>query len=101
VRCGDLGSPWAAAGSGRVHEAARWALGRAWGTEPVHMGIGGSIPFIAEFGKIFPDATVLVTGVEDPDSRAHGANESLHLGDFRRACLAEALMLVALARSGL
>jgi hypothetical protein len=32
--------------------------------------------------------------VADPDSRAHGSNESLHLGEFGRACLAEALLLL-------
>ena len=46
------------------------------------MGVGGSIPFIATFQEMFPEATILVTGVEDPDSRAHGPNESLHLGEF-------------------
>ena len=57
------------------------------------MGVGGSIPFIAAFKEAFPDASVLVTGVEDPDTRAHGPNESLHLDDFASACLAEALFL--------
>jgi hypothetical protein len=37
-----------------------------------------------------------VTGVEDPDSRAHSPNESLHLGVFRRAVLAEAALLARL-----
>ena len=40
---------------------------------------------------------MLVTGVEDPDTRAHGANEGLHLGEFERVCLAEALLLRNLA----
>jgi cysteinylglycine-S-conjugate dipeptidase len=35
--------------------------------------------------------------VEDPDTRAHGANEGLHLALFERACLAEALLLRNLA----
>ena len=48
---------------------------------------------VAAFREAFPDATVLVTAVSDPDSRPHGANESLHLGDLERASLAEALML--------
>lgn len=30
------------------------------------MGLGGSIPFIAEFAATFPDATILVTGVQGP-----------------------------------
>ncbi len=40
-----------------------------------------------------------MTGVEDPDSRAHGPNESLHLGEFARVCLAEALLLGNVARN--
>ena len=48
---------------------------------------------VAAFRDAFPEAAVLVTAVSDPDSRPHGANESLHLGDFERACVAEALML--------
>ena len=43
--------------------------------------------------ELFPDASVLVTGVEDPDTRAHGANEGLHLAEFERVVLAEALLL--------
>ena len=72
---------------------ARSAFARAWGTAPVDTGLGGSIPFIADLLEVFPDAEVLVTGVEDPDSRAHGTDESLHLGEFAHVCLAEALLL--------
>ena len=56
-------------------------------------GAGGSIPFVTAYAGLFPDAEILITGVEDPDTRAHGANESLHLATFERACLAEALLL--------
>ncbi len=38
-----------------------------------------------------PGTEVLVTGIEDPDSRAHSGNESIHLGELRRAMFAEAL----------
>ncbi|GER22132.1 dipeptidase [Zafaria cholistanensis] len=76
--------------------ACLWALEQAWGVPAVEIGVGGSIPFIADLAEIFPQARILVTGVEDPDSRAHGPNESLHLGDFRNAILAEALLLAQL-----
>jgi acetylornithine deacetylase/succinyl-diaminopimelate desuccinylase-like protein len=94
---GETGHAFSADVDGPVYATARWALEQAWGTAPVQIGIGGSIPFIAELVEVYPEATVLVTGVEDPDSRAHGANESLHLAEFERACLAETLLLAALA----
>jgi acetylornithine deacetylase/succinyl-diaminopimelate desuccinylase-like protein len=86
--------------TGPAYDAARAAFTDAWdGVAPVDIGVGGSIPFIATFAELFPGASVLVTGVEDPDSRAHGPNESLHLGEFARVCLAEALLLAKVAES--
>ncbi len=93
---GDVGQPYAIAATGPVYEAARAAFTRAWGREPVEMGMGGSIPFIAEFAAAFPAATILVTGVEDPGTQAHSVNESLDLGVLQRAATAEALLLEAL-----
>ncbi|TFC52609.1 dipeptidase [Cryobacterium shii] len=71
----------------------RSAMAEAWGVEPVDIGVGGSIPFIADLVRVFPEAQILVTGVEDPDSRAHSPNESLHLGVLKRAILSEAFLL--------
>ncbi|KUI38815.1 dipeptidase [Mycobacterium sp. IS-1496] len=93
VTPGDVGQPYAIDASGAVYDAARAAFEQAWGAEPVDMGMGGSIPFIAEFAGAFPDATILVTGVEDPGTQAHSVNESLHLGVLERAATAEALLL--------
>jgi acetylornithine deacetylase/succinyl-diaminopimelate desuccinylase-like protein len=92
------GDPFVINATGPAYDAARSAFASAWdNVAPVDMGVGGSIPFIATFAELFPDAAILVTGVEDPDSRAHGANESLHLAEFGRACLAEVLLLRNLA----
>ncbi|WP_193605328.1 dipeptidase [Nocardioides dongkuii] len=94
----DTGEATAIDATGPAYDAARSAFTEAWdGTAPVDMGVGGSIPFIAEFLEAFPEASVLVTGVEDPDTRAHGANEGLHLAEFERVVLAEALLLRNLA----
>lgn len=97
VTRGDLGEPYAIDASGSVYDAARQAFRQAWGTDPIDMGMGGSIPFIAEFAAAFPHAKILVTGVEDPATQAHSINESLHLGVLERAAIAEALLLGNLA----
>ncbi|WP_411721800.1 dipeptidase [Mycetocola sp.] len=89
----DLGDPFLVDTSGYAVGEAKRAMADAWGVEPVELGIGGSIPFIADLVREFPDAEILVTGVEDPHSRAHSPNESLHLGVFHRSILAEALLL--------
>ncbi len=90
----DTGEATRIEATGPAYDAARRAFTEAWdGTQPVDMGVGGSIPFIAEFLEAFPRASVLVTGVEDPDTRAHGANEGLHLAEFERVVVAEALLL--------
>ena len=94
---GEIGEPYAIEASGGVYDAARAAFRQAWGAEPVDMGMGGSIPFIAEFANAFPRAKILVTGVEDPATQAHSVNESLHLGVLERAAVAEALLLANLA----
>jgi acetylornithine deacetylase/succinyl-diaminopimelate desuccinylase-like protein len=97
VTLSDDGPGFSADVTGPVYDQARAALRDAWGVDPVSMGVGGSIPFVAAFAERFPEAAILVTGVEDPDSRAHGANESLHLQEWERACVAEAVFLARLA----
>ncbi|MGB9226696.1 dipeptidase [Mycobacterium sp.] len=100
VTPGEIGQPYAIDASGPVYDAARMAFRQAWGAEPIDMGMGGSIPFIAEFAAAFPQAKILVTGVEDPSTQAHSINESLHLGVLERAATAEALLLANLGAMG-
>nr|WP_255427615.1 dipeptidase [Yimella sp. cx-51] len=100
VSLDDEGAGFNADAQGPVYDITRSAFRDAWeGQEPVDIGVGGSIPFVAAFAEKFPQAAILVTGVEDPDSRAHGANESLHLAEFERVCLAEALLLDRLGKA--
>ncbi|TQL48135.1 acetylornithine deacetylase/succinyl-diaminopimelate desuccinylase-like protein [Homoserinimonas aerilata] len=89
----ELGDPFLVDTSGWAVAEARRAMTDAWGVESVETGIGGSIPFIADLVEVFPSAQILVTGVEDPESKAHSPNESLHLGVFQKAILTEALLL--------
>ncbi len=90
----ELGKPFASNTDGWAFKLAKDALSDAFGVESVEIGIGGSIPFIADLTEVFPSAQILVTGVEEPDSRAHSPNESVHLETLRNAMSAEALMLL-------
>lgn len=94
---GEVSQPYAIEASGGVYDTARTAFRQAWGADPTDMGMGGSIPFIAEFASAFPQAKILVTGVGDPATQAHGVNESVHLGVLERSAVAEALLLANLA----
>src|SRR5262249_59194434 len=90
--------PSSAGAGGPPSRAPHRALAAGGGRPAVDIGVGGSIAFVTAYAAAFPDAEILITGVEDPDTRAHGANESLDLAVFGRACLAEALLLRHLAR---
>ena len=92
----DSGQPFLVDTSGWAASEAVDAMAVAFGRDPVLMGSGGSIPFIADLVERYPGAQILITGVEDPDARAHSPNESLHLPTFQHAILAEALLLARL-----
>ena len=69
----------------------------AYGTDPVPTGAGGSIPFIAEFTQLYPNAPILVIGCGDPTSAIHAPNESQDVGDLEKATLSEAIAFRLLA----
>jgi acetylornithine deacetylase/succinyl-diaminopimelate desuccinylase-like protein len=80
-------------------EAWTRAFVEAFGNEPVHMGAGGSIPFISTFAELYPKAPILVIGTSDPTSCYHAPNESQDIGDLERAVLAEAIAFRLIAQS--
>jgi acetylornithine deacetylase/succinyl-diaminopimelate desuccinylase-like protein len=94
-----LGAPYALKADGPAFDAMRRAMKDAFGRDPVDMGAGGSIPFLASFAETFPEAALLLTGAMDPKTNAHSENESVDLEDLRKSCLAEALFLGYLAGS--
>ena len=97
VTPGASGQAFALSTEGPSFDTFRSAMREAWGTEPVNMGVGGSIPFVAAFSEAYPNATIVLTGVQEPESRIHAADESLDLQELRRAVLAEAIVLEELA----
>jgi acetylornithine deacetylase/succinyl-diaminopimelate desuccinylase-like protein len=101
---GWSGEGWLYTPKGPAFAAADRAYVAAWGRPLVQVGVGGSIPFVALFGKRFGDLPLILNGVMDPLTTAHGPNESMHLGVFRKAVLANVHLLDelgALGRAGL
>jgi acetylornithine deacetylase/succinyl-diaminopimelate desuccinylase-like protein len=92
------GAPaWQTAPDGAAFDAARRALRAGFGTDPVLMGVGGSIPFVGPFADAFGGIPALLLGPADPRSRIHGENESLHLDDWRKLIASEIHLLAELA----
>lgn len=93
----DTGAGFALTTDDPSFEAWRTGMEQAWGREPVEMGVGGSIPFVAAFSEKLPGAPILLTGAGDPTSSIHAPNESQDLDDLEKAVLAEAIALRLLA----
>lgn len=94
----SVGEPFVQPLDSIAGELAHAALEAGFGQPAREQGVGGSIPFISQLQEAFPQAHVLVTGVEDPDTRAHSPNESLDLGVLWRQALSEATLLALLNR---
>ena len=91
----ELGNAYLVDSSGWGANLMKSCLKAGYNETSVEIGIGGSIPFIAVLKELYPNAQILVTGVEDPDSRAHSPNESLHLQTLQNTTAAQALFLLS------
>ncbi len=91
---------WLYEPSGPAFSAADRAYEKAWGRPLVQIGIGGSIPFVALFGRRYAHLPLILNGVMDPLTGAHGPDESLHLGVFKKAIVANVYLYEELALLG-
>jgi cysteinylglycine-S-conjugate dipeptidase len=87
---GPVGNGFSAATSGPAYQAARGAWGRAWATDVVMAGSGGSIPIVNALATALPDAEALLVGTTDGYANIHGPNERVLLDEFERTVVAEA-----------
>ena len=65
-------APWLEESISRASQA-------IYGRDAIHIGCGGSIPFMGMLGARFPRTQFFITGVLGPHANAHGPNEFLHI----------------------
>jgi acetylornithine deacetylase/succinyl-diaminopimelate desuccinylase-like protein len=96
------GSPFRADTSGPAYDAMRSAMKKAYGREMVLLGQGGSIPLCNVFADTYPDAELILLGVEEPLCLIHAPNESVDPTEIERLATAVAVFLSerAAARTG-
>lgn len=85
------GQPWFAEPGGPVFEAARRALAKAYGREPVTIREGGSIPIVKAFEDTL-GAPVVLIGFGLPGENAHAPNEWISLDNFHQGAEAIAAL---------
>jgi acetylornithine deacetylase/succinyl-diaminopimelate desuccinylase-like protein len=73
-------------------QAARDALADAYGSQPVNIGCGGSIPVVGEFKSVLGIDTLLM-GFGLEDDRMHSPNEKFELACFDNGMKAHAALL--------
>jgi cysteinylglycine-S-conjugate dipeptidase len=94
------GSPFRADTGGPAYDAMRAAMREAYGSEMVLLGQGGSIPLCNVFADTYPDAELILMGVEEPLCLIHAPNESVDPSEIERLAVAEALFLRSYATTG-
>ena len=87
------GEPFEAAVDGPAYQAIREAMQEAFGQAMTTLGQGGSIPLCNVFADTYPDAELVLMGVEEPQCLIHAPNESVHPDEITNMALAEALFL--------
>ena len=87
------GPPFRARTVGPAYRAIAAAMHEAYGRPMVTLGGGGSIPLCNVFADTYPDAELILMGVEEPLALIHAPNESVDPGEIAAMALTEALFL--------
>ncbi len=95
-----IGAPFAARIDGPAYRAMAAAMQEAYGVPMTTLGQGGSIPLCNVFADTYPDAEIILMGVEEPLALIHAPNESVDPTEIERLAVAEALFLRSYADAG-
>jgi cysteinylglycine-S-conjugate dipeptidase len=92
-----VAAPFAARTDGPAYELIGQAMRFAFGREMTTEGEGGSIPLCTVLQETYPEAEIILMGVEEPQCLIHAPNESVDPREIERIALAEAVFLQACA----
>jgi acetylornithine deacetylase/succinyl-diaminopimelate desuccinylase-like protein len=87
------GSPFQAEPNGRAGRVMQEAMKEAYGRDMNVEGQGGSIPLCNVLHETYPEAEIMLLGVEEPKSLMHAPNESVDPSEIENMALVEALFL--------
>jgi cysteinylglycine-S-conjugate dipeptidase len=87
------GAPFRARTDGRAYAALNEAIKEAYGQEFSLLGQGGSIPLCNVFASTYPEAEIVLMGVEEPLALIHAPNESVDPTEIANMAVAEAVFL--------
>jgi len=93
------GSPFRASTGGPAYAALDAAMREVYGKPMAFLGQGGSIPLCNVFAQTFPEAEIVLMGVEEPRSLIHAPNESVDPAEIEHMAHVEALFLSRFGRS--
>ncbi|HEX5895451.1 MAG TPA: dipeptidase [Thermoleophilaceae bacterium] len=88
-----VGDPFAGSLDGPAFEAMKSAMEEAFGRPLTTEGQGGSIPLCNVLAETYPEAEIMLLGVEEPRCLIHAPNESVDPAEIEHIALAEALFL--------
>jgi acetylornithine deacetylase/succinyl-diaminopimelate desuccinylase-like protein len=88
-----VGDPFVGSLDGPAFEAMKAAMEESFGKPMTTEGQGGSIPLCNVLAETFPDAEIMLLGVEEPKCLIHAPNESVDPSEIEHIALAEALFL--------
>jgi cysteinylglycine-S-conjugate dipeptidase len=90
VEATATGKGFAARTSGPAYAAARASFETVYGSEPVFVATGGSIPLVNALQEAAPEAEILLLGTTDGFANIHAPNERVLLDEFEKAVAVEA-----------
>ena len=99
LKCSGTGSGWCKKDYPQYLDNSIMEAGKTFfdGKEAGTYGMGGSIPFLSELEKMYPNTSIVAFGLLGPHSNAHGPNEMIDLPYAKKLTCALAHVMASVA----